>query len=297
MEDLIYTHIYERALRKMGISADEYRLCNYVHTWAGYPGSATPGWCNRTLDQKAAFIGITQRGITKMQNKMFEIGLLENERGTSKVRATKAWFHAVHEAKEESTQATRLNPNTEQSSESNTEQSSRKRRSKVPNQSEQSSVDGGNKVPIHNSTFLSSNIQLDKEYVETNLSTVETEKPVDVVISFLNLLTGSEFRTSTKATTESVNARLKEKFSVEDILLVIEHKVTQWGADRKMKEYLRPITLFGKEKFEGYLQAARSWSASGKPNSILKNGKFTTGNNNGTKVGGHTDKSTAGAFS
>ena len=38
---------------------------------------------------------------------------------------------------------------------------------------------------------------------------------------------------------------------------VIGFKAQQWGGDPKMRQYLRPDTLFG-TKFESYLQAARA---------------------------------------
>lgn len=294
MEDLVFTHINERARRLMGISGDEYRLCSYVDTWAGYPGSATPGWCNRTLPQKAFFIGITERGVTKMQNKMIEVGLLEKKDSTPLLRVTKAWFHAIHEAKEQRATATRLRSgkgNQEQSSGPDQEQSSGVPGNKVLGSQEQSSGVPGNEVPPHNKGLLISGNESGIKVFDD----VETVTPFETVISFLNRLTGSEFRFDSAKTKEVINGRLKEKFTVEDLLLVVEHKTVQWGHDVKMKEYLRPITLFGKEKFEGYLQSAKTWVTNGKPQiQNFKNGQFTGTNN--TNFGGSTDKSTSGAF-
>lgn len=49
-----------------------------------------------------------------------------------------------------------------------------------------------------------------------------------------------------------------------DLKLVVEHKCAEWLGDKKMKEFVRPITLFAPTKFEGYVNAARAWAASGK---------------------------------
>lgn len=286
MEDLNFTHVYERARSKVGITRDEYALVNYIATWAGYPGSARPGWSDRTARQKATFIGITERGILKMQKKLLQLGLIEKDPFTNHYRSTKFWFHLIHEAKEEQAQAIELRkigtPNKVQGA----EQSSGPDGTKFGVDTEQSSEHTPNKVHTHNKGLKKVIKEVSKE------DSIEPVQPVEVVVEYLNRLTGSTFRHTTKATFESVNARLKENYQVDELLLVVEHKVAQWGNDQKMREYLRPITLFGKEKFEGYLQAAAAWLKSGKP-TISKNGQSS---NNGNNIGGNFDKSTAGAF-
>lgn len=275
--DLIFTHIYEAARRKMRLSRDEYALCNYVATWSQYPGSARSGWCNRTLQQKADFIDVTPRGLTKMQNRLIELDLIEKDPLTSHVRTTLAWWETVNEARDR-----------EQSSQRNGEQSSFDEGTKFPKNGEQSSRKRGNKVPTHSNTHLFN----EKGIEEIVIDAVE-ETPVQTVVSFLNftLQPARPFSPDTKKTVEAVNARLRDKYTVDDICLVIEHKVTQWKGDAKMEQYLRPETLFGTGKFEGYLVAATSWEKQGKPQ--LKNGQH--GNSqNGPVI---TGQSVAGAFS
>ena len=75
------------------------------------------------------------------------------------------------------------------------------------------------------------------------------------IISFLNLKSGKSFK-NTQAHFKHISARLKEGFSENDFHSVIEFKVAKWANDPKMKEYLRPETLFG-TKFDSYLQEAR----------------------------------------
>lgn len=72
------------------------------------------------------------------------------------------------------------------------------------------------------------------------------------VIDYLNLVCGTNYKSTTKATIEVIKARLKEGFTVDDFKSVIDKKHYEWGIDPKMSCYLRPQTLFG-TKFESYL--------------------------------------------
>lgn len=47
--------------------------------------------------------------------------------------------------------------------------------------------------------------------------------------------------------------RLKSGVSVDDCRSVVAMKCREWGTNAEMREYLRPETLFGAKKFEGYL--------------------------------------------
>lgn len=76
------------------------------------------------------------------------------------------------------------------------------------------------------------------------------------VVRLLNERTGSSFKANTKATVSLVNARAKEGYGYGDFKAVIENRAAKWGDDPKMREYLRPSTLFS-PKFEGYLSEAR----------------------------------------
>ena len=75
-------------------------------------------------------------------------------------------------------------------------------------------------------------------------------------VQLLNELTGYSYRTTTKKTQTVISARVREGFTQSDFEAVIRHKCKQWLNDEKMREYLRPETLFG-PKFEGYLNDAR----------------------------------------
>lgn len=90
----------------------------------------------------------------------------------------------------------------------------------------------------------------------TNPNTNSTTNIYIEIIDYLNKVCGTSYRYTTSKTQSLINARLKEKFTISDFKLVIDHKYKEWGKDEKMKEYLRPETLFG-TKFEGYLQSAK----------------------------------------
>jgi hypothetical protein len=123
MGELTFTNVEESARKSLGITRDEYALCNYVQTWAVLPGNRTPGFCNRTRQQMAAFIGITERGILKMLGRMENEGLIERGGGFI-FRITEKWFSAVVVAKTEREQSSpsnvnKVHPKREQSSPSN----------------------------------------------------------------------------------------------------------------------------------------------------------------------------------
>jgi len=72
------------------------------------------------------------------------------------------------------------------------------------------------------------------------------------IINHLNISCGTKFKANTKATKEHINARLKEGFTLNDFIEVINKKVFEWGNNPNMVAFLRPQTLFG-TKFESYL--------------------------------------------
>jgi len=82
---------------------------------------------------------------------------------------------------------------------------------------------------------------------------VSVSDNINIIVSFLNSVTGTHYKPKSLNTRKFIEARLRENFSVEDFKKVITKKFKDWGADEKMKIYLRPETLFG-NKFESYLQ-------------------------------------------
>ena len=82
--------------------------------------------------------------------------------------------------------------------------------------------------------------------------TEQLAKDIYEIISYLNQKTGCRYRESNQKNQSLIKARLKEGFTVEDFKTVIDNKVDDWGHDKEMVKYLRPVTLFG-TKFESYL--------------------------------------------
>ncbi len=77
------------------------------------------------------------------------------------------------------------------------------------------------------------------------------------VIACLNSICGRKFDASKESSLKWARARIKDGFTLEEFSEVFKHKASEWKNDSKMHEFLRPETLLG-NKFEGYLQAARS---------------------------------------
>lgn len=91
-----------------------------------------------------------------------------------------------------------------------------------------------------------------KDIVEQN-STI----PYKEIIDYLNQKTNSHYQYKTKSTQSKIKARIKEGATVEDFMLVIDVKSSQWMGDKKMEAFLRPETLFAASHFESYLNEAK----------------------------------------
>jgi uncharacterized phage protein (TIGR02220 family) len=76
--------------------------------------------------------------------------------------------------------------------------------------------------------------------------------PYQEIVSYLNQKTGKNFQYSQRETQRLIRARWRRGYRLNDFKIVMDNKISQWGKDPKMVEYLRPETLFG-TKFESYL--------------------------------------------
>lgn len=111
------------------------------------------------------------------------------------------------------------------------------------------------------STTADSDLGLDLDTVEDIdkdiVGQAPTPPPYKVIIDYLNQKTNSHYQSTTKSTQTKINARIKEGATVEDFMLVIDLKSSQWMGDKKMEAYLRPETLFAASHFESYLNEAK----------------------------------------
>ncbi|HGH3374004.1 TPA: conserved phage C-terminal domain-containing protein [Kluyvera cryocrescens] len=92
---------------------------------------------------------------------------------------------------------------------------------------------------------------------------VITDQAIEV-LSHLNLISGSRYQKS-KTSLENIRARLREGYSVADLQLVVDLKHEHWNGNDEQYQYMRPETLFGPKKFEGYLSSATRWENKGRP--------------------------------
>ena len=103
------------------------------------------------------------------------------------------------------------------------------------------------------------NYQLTKQLTNKDIKDIVEHSPTEPVpyqevVEYLNQKTGKNFKHTSKVTQRHIRARLAEGFTISDFKQVIDKKCSDWLRDQKMKEYLRPETLFG-TKFESYLNS------------------------------------------
>ncbi|PIC67998.1 MULTISPECIES: conserved phage C-terminal domain-containing protein [unclassified Sporosarcina] len=82
------------------------------------------------------------------------------------------------------------------------------------------------------------------------------EKNLDVahsVIQYLNDKTGKQFKPQSAATHKFINGRIKEGYTQEDFIRVIDLKTKQWLNRPEFSAFLRPSTLFNATNFENYV--------------------------------------------
>lgn len=102
-------------------------------------------------------------------------------------------------------------------------------------------------IPLNNEQFEELSSQLIKKKRKAKQINPEAEE----VLTFLNEKTGRTFK-PVPANLETITARLNEGATVQEMRQVIAIKVRSWKDDDKMRGYLRPSTLFGREKYAQY---------------------------------------------
>ena len=97
-----HTTIINEVCRKgLGISRDEYALCQYAHYRAADPRQKNTGWCCDKKEYVADFIGITRAGIYKMIDKVSRLGLIEVDSANGYFRATSFFIDAENFAQKQ----------------------------------------------------------------------------------------------------------------------------------------------------------------------------------------------------
>lgn len=114
--------------------------------------------------------------------------------------------------------------------------------------------------------------EINKPNAEPNEKLMVNLPVIVNVIKDLNIILNTKYSEKSKKTISLINARIEEGFVRDDFKTVVEFKLKQWGQDIKMKEYLRPETLFG-TKFESYFQSAKLGAMSSQTSRITSNAK------------------------
>lgn len=102
-----------------------------------------------------------------------------------------------------------------------------------------------------NTSYQKSQDPIDKN-VKENTTSINNNNIYSRVIEYLNQKTSKNFKSTTQKTKKLIQARLNDKFTIQDFYKVIDIKTREWLNDKVMSKYLRPETLFG-TKFESYL--------------------------------------------
>lgn len=83
--------------------------------------------------------------------------------------------------------------------------------------------------------------------------TPKNDIPYSEIITDLNEKSERNYKLDGEATKGWIRARWNEGFRLDDFRAVHTNKCRTWKDDPKMSDFLRPKTLYSKEKFEGYL--------------------------------------------
>ncbi len=102
---------------------------------------------------------------------------------------------------------------------------------------------------------------------------VEEAKEVEKeIIDDLNNILKTSYKLTSKKNINLIRARLNEGFTVEDFKKVHRNMLKRWGTDNKMREFLRPITLYS-NKFESYLNIKQDLPFSTQTAKNIRTGK------------------------
>lgn len=80
--------------------------------------------------------------------------------------------------------------------------------------------------------------------------------PFQIIVEHLNQVTGKDYRHKSETTRKLIRGRWAEGFRELDFFHVHLVKAEKW-LGTEWEKFLRPVTLYGLQKFEGYLQERR----------------------------------------
>lgn len=109
-----------------------------------------------------------------------------------------------------------------------------------------------NRIKKYSRVALDDDKQDDTEPANREPDVIQSD--VLEVVEYLNSKTGKHYRPNSKSTRRFISGRLHDGATVAEMKAVIDVKAREWGRNPKMKQYLRPETLFNETKFETYRQ-------------------------------------------
>lgn len=90
------------------------------------------------------------------------------------------------------------------------------------------------------------------ERVQKHRANKEEEEQIDKVITEFNRITGKRFSLKTDETRKLIRGRFNEGRTVDELIAVIHWKQKDWSKQERMKQYVRPNTLFRPGNFDNY---------------------------------------------
>lgn len=143
------------------------------------------------------------------------------------------------------------------------------------NANECKSIQKDSDIVIDNVNVIVNDNVLDKSNINKVSKDTMSSKLNDScseIIDYLNLKTGKNFKSNSKATKTLIQARLKDGYTVDEFKKVIDNKVYHWKGTEQ-EQYLRPETLFRPSHFESYLNEEHKSKVKNNP-CDLPNGGF-----------------------
>lgn len=222
------------AKRRLGINEAQYSVADLIYHLSSNPRSPEAGWCTAKRAKMASMLSISVATLYRALAKLKQLGVVEGD--GDKLRTTAKWWEQTVGYKEPVEPAPKDSPKGSPKSDK-TDKDAEIAALKAEIEALKAAVGG----------------QTQRE--GKGQKTPKRSKESDEVVEHLNQTCGTRFKSNSKATTAKINTLATQGFTVDDMKMVIEYKHQKWGKDPKMREYLRPETLFG-SKFESYLNAA-----------------------------------------
>lgn len=95
LDQLRYTLILHEARKKLGLNMLEYSVADLIYHLSNNPNSKIPGWCYASKRSMAEIIGISERSVYYNLNKLLKHGLIEKDKNTDYLKASKRWYENV----------------------------------------------------------------------------------------------------------------------------------------------------------------------------------------------------------